>query len=69
MHKNTEENMNRFKCIKNNEKNLVLKAMKEKAEEMLTEFKIFHIVMFRLVKVFKNNIKCIERGRCMRGSN
>ena len=40
--------------------------MREKAEEVLTELKIFPNGMFRLVKGLKTDSKEVEGGRCMR---
>ena len=45
----TEENKRMFKSIKNEAKKAVLKAMREKAEEALTELKNFPNGMFRLL--------------------
>ena len=47
----------------------VLKAMREKAEEALTELQNCHNGMFRLVKALKIDSKEVNGGMCMRGSD
>ena len=47
----------------------VPKAMREKAEQALTELKNYPNRMFRLVKGPKTDSKEVEGGRCMRGSD
>ena len=43
-------------------------AMREKAEEVLTDLQHCPNWMFRLVKGLKTDSKEVEGGRCMRGS-
>ena len=61
----TEENKRRYKSMKNK---TVSKAMREKAEEALTELQYCPYGMLRLVKGQKTDSKEVEGGRCMRGS-
>ena len=49
----TEENKSRYKSMKNKAKKAVSKAMRENAEEVLTELQNCHNWMFRLVKGLK----------------
>ena len=55
--------------MKNKGNKAVSKAMKEKAEEALTESQNCPYVMFRLVKGLKNDSKEAECGRRMRGND
>ena len=55
--------------MKNKSKKSVSKAMREKAEEALTELRKRQNGMFRLVKALKTDSKEVEGGRCMRGSD
>ena len=66
---NTEENKWRNKGTKNKVMNAVSKAMREKAEEVLTELQNCPNGMFGLVKVSKTGRKEDEGGRCMRGND
>ena len=50
-------------------KNKVKKAMREMAEEALTELPNYPYGMFRLVKALKIYCEEVEGGRWMRGSN
>ena len=54
--------------MKNKAKKAVSKAMREKAEEALTELQYCQNGMFRLVKRLKTNSKDVDGGRCMIGS-
>ena len=65
----TEENKRRCRSMKNKAKNTASKAMREKAEEALNEFKKCPNGMFRLVKGLKTDSKEIVGGRCTRGSD
>ena len=53
----TEENKRRHKSLKNKAKKAVSKAMREKAEEALTELEYCPNGMFRLVKRLKTHSK------------
>ena len=55
--------------MKNKAKKAVSKAKREKAEEALTELQNCPYGIFRIVKGLKNDIKEVEGGRCMRGSD
>ena len=55
--------------MKNKANKAVSKAMREKAEEALTELTNCPNVMIRLVKVPKTDSKEVEGGRCVRGSD
>ena len=63
---NTEKNKRRYEGMRNK---AVSKAMREKAEEELTELQNCSNGMFRPVKRLKTDSKEIEFGRCMRGSD
>ena len=63
---NTEENKRRHKSMKNK---AVSKAMREKAEEVLTDLQNCSNGMFRPVKGLKTDSKEVEGGRCMRRSD
>ena len=65
----TEENKRRYKRMKNKAKKAVSKAMREKAEEVLTELQNCHNWMLRLVKGLKNDSKEVVAGRYVRGSD
>ena len=65
----TEENKMRHKSMKNKAKKAVSKAMREKAEEVLTELQNCSYGMLRLVKGPKTDSKEDKGGRCMRGSD
>ena len=65
----TEENKRRYESIKNNVDKAVSKAMREKAEETLTELQNFQYWMFMLVKRLKTDSKEVDGGGCMRGSD
>ena len=54
--------------MKNKANKAVSKAMREMAEEALTELQNCPYGMFRLVIGLKTDSKEIEGGRCMRGS-
>ena len=56
----TEENKRRYKSMKNKAKKAVSKAMREKAEEVLTELQNCPYRMFRLVKGLKTDSKEVE---------
>ena len=68
MCRNSTEDKRRYEIMKNKAKKAVLKAMREKAEEVLTEFNKCPSGMFRLVKRLKSDSKEVEGGRCTRGS-
>ena len=51
--------------MKNKANKTASKAMKEKAEEALTELQNWLYGMFRLVKGLKTDSKEAEGGRCM----
>ena len=51
--------------MKNKARKAVSKAMREKAEEALTELRNCQNGMFRLVKGLKTDSKEVEGGRCM----
>ena len=55
--------------MKNKAKKAASKAMREKAEEALTELQNYPNGMFRLVKGLKTDSKEVEGGRCVRGSD
>ena len=55
--------------IKARGKKSVSKAMREKAEEALTELQNCSYGMLGLVKELKTDSKEVEGGRCMRGSD
>ena len=57
---NTEENMRRCKSMKNKAKKAVSKAMREKAEEALTEIKHCSNRMFRVIKGLKTDSKEVD---------
>ena len=65
----TEENKRRYKSMKNKANKVVSKAMREKADEALTELQNCPYGMFRPVKGLKTDSKEVEGGRCMRGSD
>ena len=54
---NTEENKRRYESMRNNAKKSVSKAMKEKAEEALTELQNCPYGMLRLVKGLETHSK------------
>ena len=62
----TLENKRRHKSTKNKAKKAVSKAMREWAEEALTEVQNCPYWMFRLVKGLKFDSKDVEGGRCMK---
>ena len=62
----SEENKNKYKSIKSKAKKVVLKAMREKAEEGLTELKNYQNVMSKLVIGLKIDRKEVESVRCTR---
>ena len=55
--------------MKNKANKAVSKAMREKAEEVLTEIQNCPNRMFGLVKGLKTDSKEVKSGRCMRGSD
>ena len=55
--RNSTENRNMHKSTKNKAKKAVSKAMREKAEEVITELKNCAIGMFRLVRGLKIDMK------------
>ena len=55
--------------MKNKAKKVVSKAMREKAEEVLTECKKIQNGMLRLVRGLNTGSKEVAGGRCMRGSD
>ena len=63
----TEENKRRYKGMKNKAEKTVSKAMREKADEALTELRNCPNWMLRLVKGLKADSKEVDGGRCMRG--
>ena len=65
----TEENKRRYKSMKNKAKKIVTKAMREKAEEALTELQNCQNGMIRLGKWLKADSKEVEGGGCMRGND
>ena len=65
----TEENKRRGKSIKNKAKKAVSKAMREKAEEALTELQNCSNGMLRPVKGRKHDSKEVAGGGRMRGSD
>ena len=67
--KSTEENKRRYKSLKNKAKKVVSKAMREKAEWMLTELQNCPNGMLRLVKGMKTDSKDVEGGMCIRESD
>ena len=67
-HSSAEENKSRYKGIKNKANEAVSKAMREKAEEALTELQNCPNLMFWLVKGLKTDSNEVDGGRCMRGS-
>ena len=66
---NTEENKRRHESVKNKINKTVSKAIREKAEEALTELQNCPNGMSRLVRGLKTDSKEIEGGRCMRDSD
>ena len=62
----TEANKARYKNMKNRAKNVVIKAMKDAAEQELSEHPN---KVFKLVKSMKKDGKDVEGGRCVRGSD
>ena len=69
MYQRSTEQNKRYKSTKSNVRKAVSTAMREKAEETLTELKNRPNVMFRPVKGLKIDSKEVEGGRCMRGSD
>ena len=65
----TEEYKRRHKSMKNEAEKAVSRAMREKAEEALTELQNCQYWMPRLVKGLKTDSKEVEGGRCIRGSD
>ena len=65
----TEDKKRRHKSMKNKANKAVSKAMREKAEEALTELQNCPNWMPRLAKVLKTNSKEVEGGKCMRESD
>ena len=65
----TAGNMIRYKSMKNKTRKAVSIAMREKAEEVLTELKNCQNWMLGLVKGLKTDSKEVEGRRCMRGSD
>ena len=59
---NTDKCTNRLKSMKNTEEKAVSKAMREKAEEMLTELKNCKNGMIRLVRESKIDSNGVEGG-------
>ena len=66
---NSEENKRTYKSVKNRARKAVSKAVREKAEEVLSELQNCPNWMFGLVKGLKIDSKEVDGGRCMRGSN
>ena len=62
----TEANKARYKNMKNQAKKVVAKAMKEAAEQEMSEHPN---KVFKLVKSMKKDEKDVEGGRCMRVSD
>ena len=60
--------MRRHESMENKAKKAVSKAMREMAEEALTELQNCPNGMFRLVRGLKSDSKEVEGIRCMRGS-
>ena len=65
----TEEKKRRYKSMKNKADKAVLKAMRETAEEALSELQNCQNLMLRQVKGLKTDSKEVEGRRCMRGSD
>ena len=65
----TGENKRRYKSMKNKANKTVLKSMREKAEDALTDLKNCPDGMLRPVKALKTDSKEVEGGGCMRGSD
>ena len=65
----TEENKRRYKSMKNTAKEAVSEALREKAEEVLTELQHCSNWIFILTKGLKIESREVEVGRCMRGSD
>ena len=61
----TEENKRRYESMKNKADKAVSIAMREKAEEALTELLNCPNWIFRLVKGLKTDSKEIKGGRCV----
>ena len=60
----TEANKARYKNMKNRAKNVVTKAMKDAAQQELSEHPN---KVFKLVKSMKKDGNDVKGGRCMRG--
>ena len=65
----TEENKRRYKSMKYKANKAVSKAMRKKAEEVLTELQDCPNGMIWLVTELKTDSKDVGGGRCMRGSD
>ena len=65
----TEVDKARYKNMKNREKKVVAKTMKEAAERELRGLSEHPNKVFKLVKSRKKDGKDVERRRCMRGSD
>ena len=63
----TEENKRRYEDMKNIANKAFSKAMREKADEALTELQNCQYRMLKLVKGLKIDSKEVEGGRCTRG--
>ena len=61
--------LRRYESLKNKVNKSVSKAMREKAEEAVTQLQNFPYGMFSLVKGLKTDSNEVEGGRCMRGSD
>ena len=69
MCQNRIENNRRHRNMKNKARKAASKAMREKAEEALTELRNFPNGMLRLVKGLKTDSNELVGGRCIRGSD
>ena len=65
----TDGNKRRCKSMKNKASKAVSKAMREMAEEAITELHHCQYGMFRQVKGLKTDSKQVQGGRCVRGSD
>ena len=62
-------NKTRYKNMRNGAKKVVVKAMKEVAEQKLRELSEHPNKVFKLVKLMKKDGKDVEGGRCIRDSD
>ena len=69
MCRNSNDNKRKHKSKKNEVKKAVSKAMREKAEVVLTELNNCQKGILTLVKVLKTDSKEVEGGRCIKGSD